>query len=69
MVPLWIRRPVVTEAVMEAEPPVGLKHHFADLIDPRGERSRLHELLDIVGIALGAVIAGADSWPAIEAYG
>jgi predicted transposase YbfD/YdcC len=54
---------------MEAEPPFGLKPHFADLIDPRGERSRLHELLDIVGIALGAVIAGAESWPAIEAYG
>jgi hypothetical protein len=46
-----------------------LKHHFAGLIDPRGERSRLHELLDVVGIALCAVIAGAESWPAVEAYG
>jgi DDE_Tnp_1-associated/Transposase DDE domain len=54
---------------MEAESALSLRHHFAGLIDPRGERSRLHELLDVVGIALCAVIAGAESWPAIEAYG
>jgi predicted transposase YbfD/YdcC len=49
--------------------PVSLQHHFADLIDPRVERSRRHELLDIIGIALCAVISGADSWLAVEAYG
>jgi len=54
---------------MATIPAVSLKHHFADLIDPRGERSRLHELLDVVGIALCAVIAGAESWPAVEGYG
>src|SRR5438094_535871 len=54
---------------MATVPAVSLKHHFAGLIDPRGERSRLHELLDVVGIALCAVIAGAESWPAVEAYG
>jgi predicted transposase YbfD/YdcC len=54
---------------MEAESALSLRHHFAGLIEPRGERSRLHELLDVVGIALCAVIAGAESWPAIQAYG
>ena len=54
---------------MTTIPAVSLKHHFASLIDPRGERSRLHELLDVVGIALCAVIAGAESWIAVEAYG
>lgn len=49
--------------------PVSLSHHFADLIDPRVERSRQHELLDIIGIALCAVISGAESWLAIEEYG
>ncbi len=49
--------------------PVSLQHHFADLIDPRSEPSRQHELLDIIGIALCAVISGAESWTAIEAYG
>src|SRR5437764_467615 len=64
-----LTRPMVTEGHMATIPAVSLKHHFADLIDPRGERSRLHELLDVVGIALCAVIAGAESWPAVEAYG
>ena len=50
-------------------PPVSLLHHFADLRDPRTDRCRRHELLDIIGIALCAVIAGAESWIAVEAYG
>jgi predicted transposase YbfD/YdcC len=54
---------------MATIPTVSLRHHFAGLIDPRSERSRRHELLDIVGIALCAVIAGAESWPAVAAYG
>ncbi len=37
--------------------------------DPRVERGRRHELLDIIGIALCAVISGAESWPAGEQYG
>src|SRR3954451_10677059 len=49
--------------------PVSLLHHFDHLSDPRTERCRRHELLDIVGIALCAVIAGAESWPAVAAYG
>jgi hypothetical protein len=52
---------------MTTIPAVSLQHHFADLIDPRGERTRRHELLDIVAIALCAVIAGAESWPAVQA--
>ena len=54
---------------MPPTPPVSLLHHFADLSDPRTDRRRRHELLDIIGIALCAVIAGADSWIAVEAYG
>jgi predicted transposase YbfD/YdcC len=49
--------------------PLSLSHHFAALSDPRVERTRQHELLDIVGIALCAVISGAESWPAVERYG
>lgn len=48
---------------------VSLRHHFADLLDPRSEHSRRHELLDIIGIALCAVVSGAESWTAVEAYG
>ena len=49
--------------------PLSLSHHFAELNDPRVERTRQHELLDIIGIALCAVISGAESWPAVERYG
>jgi predicted transposase YbfD/YdcC len=48
---------------------LSLSHHFATLTDPRLERCRRHELLDIIGIALCAIISGAESWTAIEAYG
>jgi DDE_Tnp_1-associated len=44
-------------------------HHFADLTDPRIDRSRLHELLDIVAIAICAVVAGAEAWDDIEDFG
>ena len=36
---------------MATIPTVSLRHHFAGLIDPRGERSRRHELLDVIGLA------------------
>lgn len=43
--------------------------YFADLSDPRVERTRLHELMDILVIAICAVICGADSWVEMETYG
>jgi predicted transposase YbfD/YdcC len=46
-----------------------LLDHFAALDDPRVERTRRHHLLDIVAIALCAVICGADSWVEVEAFG
>ena len=43
--------------------------HFANLNDPRIERSKEHLLKDIIAIAILAVISGADGWVGIEAYG
>ena len=43
--------------------------HFANLNDPRIERSKEHFLKDIIAIAILAVISGADGWVGIEAYG
>jgi predicted transposase YbfD/YdcC len=54
---------------MIADRELSLAHHFANLTDPRIDRSRLHELLDIVAIAICAVVAGADSWDDIEDFG
>jgi predicted transposase YbfD/YdcC len=52
-----------------ADQELSLAHHFADLTDPRVDRTRLHELLDIVAIAICAVIAGAETWEDIEEFG
>ena len=54
---------------MTADRELTLAHHFAELTDPRIDRSKLHELLDIVAIAICAVVAGAESWDDIEDFG
>ena len=54
---------------MTAVPELSLVHHFADVTDPRIDRSRLHNLIDIVAIAICAVVAGADTWEDIEDFG
>jgi predicted transposase YbfD/YdcC len=42
---------------------------FENLTDPRIERTRRHELFDLVVVALCGTIAGADSWTDIERFG
>src|SRR5271154_693767 len=43
--------------------------HFGGLQDPRRERGRLHNLCDMIAIALCAVICGAGSWEDVAEYG
>ena len=40
---------------------MSIGEHFASLEDPRVERTKQHQLLDILTIALCAVICGADT--------
>jgi predicted transposase YbfD/YdcC len=42
--------------------------HFATLEDPRVERTRAHELLDLVAIAICAVLCGADGWVDVATF-
>ena len=50
--------------------PLGsLPAHFAALDDPRMDRTKHHALLDLIVIAVCAVICGADSWVEIEEFG
>ena len=42
--------------------------YFSNLEDPRIERTKQHLLVDIVAIAILAVLSGYDSWVAIETY-
>jgi predicted transposase YbfD/YdcC len=54
---------------MAQEHTPGIVEHFADLEDPRNGRRQDHLLLDIITIAICAVICGADGWVAIEEFG
>lgn len=42
---------------------------FEDLADPRIERTRVHDLFELVVVALCGTIAGADTWADIERFG
>ena len=48
---------------------VSILDHFADLDDPRVERTRRHKLVDIIAIAICSTICGADSWAHMELFG
>ncbi len=48
---------------------VAICDHFADLEDPRIDRTKRHKLLDIVTLAICAVICGADTWVDVEGFG
>src|SRR6516162_10780870 len=46
-----------------------LETMFAQVEDPRIERTKLHRLRDIIIIAICGVICGADGWVGIEEFG
>ncbi len=53
-----------------ADRPILVIHQmFADLPDPRVERTKRHALLDIITIAVCAVLSGADTWVDVEQWG
>lgn len=43
--------------------------HFAALDDPRVARTRLHPLINVLTVAICAVLCGAESWDEIAAFG
>lgn len=47
----------------------GVLRSFASLPDPRMKRTRKHELIDLVVIAICGVICGADGWAQIAEFG
>ena len=54
---------------MEGRPETSISAHFAPLTDPRADRGQGHLLVDLVTVALCAVICGADGWVAVETFG
>jgi predicted transposase YbfD/YdcC len=53
----------------QRNPALAIQTHFADLTDPRIDRTRRHNLMDILTVALCAVICGAEGWVDIANYG
>ena len=54
---------------MDKQTNASIRSYFADLADPRVERTKRHKLLDILVITICAVICGADDWVAIQEFG
>lgn len=48
---------------------LAIGHYFATVDDPRIERTKDHALLDIIIIAMCAVICGADGWVDVAEFG
>ena len=53
---------------MAKHPVEKLKDHFANVEDPRSDNVS-HLIIDIITIAICALISGADGWVEIETYG
>ena len=54
---------------MKLKPKITIADYFGEIEDPRVERTRQHKLIDIITIAICAVICGAEGWTDIETYG
>jgi hypothetical protein len=54
---------------MEEHATESIEKHFGELKDPRTGNAKQHIFLEILIIAICAVICGADGWSDIELYG
>ena len=58
-----------TNSAINDGPIATIAAHFAEIDDPRVDWNKSHELLDIIIIAICAVICGANNWIQIEEFG
>lgn len=58
-----------TEIVLRGQPAAPFGFKIGVLVDPRIERCKKHHLSDILTIALGGVLSGAEGWIAVEQWG
>lgn len=54
---------------MSKKPLEAIEEHFSKVTDPRKDRTKDHKLIDIIAIAICAVIYGAEGWVDIENFG
>jgi len=54
---------------MPKKPLEAIEEHFSKVSDPRMDRTKEHKLIDLIAIAICAVICGAEGWTDIENFG
>jgi predicted transposase YbfD/YdcC len=54
---------------MPKKPLEAIEEHFSKVNDPRKDRTKDHKLIDIIVIAICAVICGAEGWVDMELFG
>jgi len=54
------------EVAMPKKPLEAIEEHFSKVTDPRKDRTKDHNLIDIISIAICAVICGAEGWTDIS---
>lgn len=54
---------------MPKKPLEAIEEQFGKVPDPRKDRTKDHKLINIIAIAICAIICGAESWVDIELYG
>ena len=59
----------LVEVGMPKKPLEAIEAHFSKVSDPRVERTKEHKLIDMIAIAICAVICGAEGWVDIELFG
>ena len=57
------------EEILQKLPALEIWRHFDKIDDPRADANQRHKLMDIITIAILAVICGADNWVQIEEFG
>ena len=54
---------------MPKKPLEVIEEHFSKVNDPRMDRTKHHKLIDMIAIAICAIICGAEGWVDIELFG
>ena len=57
------------EVIMPKKPLEAIEAHFSKVTDPRVDRTKEHNLIDMIAIAICAVICGAEGWTDMENFG
>jgi predicted transposase YbfD/YdcC len=64
-----VKLAIPKEVAMPKKPLEAIEEHFRKVTDPRKDRTKDHKLIDIIAIAICAVICGAEGWTDMENFG